>query len=74
MIFDAFGRGGVSEMITVQLLGVDLIHFNTRQRRTNIQEILIDIGSFHMNSGSGEVVKNTNSRPRVQLRAGLIIC
>jgi hypothetical protein len=48
-MFDAFGGGGVSEMIKILLLGVDSIHYNTRQRR-NDKQILIDVDSIHWNT------------------------
>jgi hypothetical protein len=37
-MFDAFGGGGVSATIKILLLGVDWIHYNTRQRRNDKQE------------------------------------
>jgi len=47
-MLNAFGGGGVPEMIKVLLLGVDSIHCNTRQRRNDTQR-LRDVGSIPWN-------------------------
>jgi hypothetical protein len=45
-MLDAFGGGGGSETIKVLLLGVDSIHYNTRQRR-NDKQVLREVDSIH---------------------------
>jgi NAD kinase len=48
-MLDAFGGGGGLESLMVLLLGVDSIHYNTRQTR-NDKHVLREVHSIHYNT------------------------